>query len=138
MSPGGPARKSSTGDPRSATRPSQHRASSHPITAETYLEDIEENIELDCLLPAHAVVHLARVGDAVQGEERPRKDDRLCEVTLVREAKMPPSGSGKEVVVGIGDEVGEGGEHAKWEDRKGVQERVEADDDAKQDDLDVM
>lgn len=106
---------------------------------DTHLEYIEQHVELDRLLPSHAMVHLACVGDAMQDGKRPDQDRHLGQVALVRQAKpsFPAAVSlpEKDVVEEVGDEMAKGGDGSQGEDGEGVEERVEADKDAKEDNL---
>lgn len=119
-----------------------HESSHEPRSQEsrrkgTHLEDVEYHVQLDRLLSPHAVVHLARVRHAMEHKQGSDENERLGEVALVRKTEVPPSRAGEGVVPEVGEEVGEGGEGAEGEDGKGVEERVEADDEAEHDDLRV-
>lgn len=104
----------------------------------TNLEHIEEHVKLDSLLPPHSMIHLTCVRNAMQQHQRPSKDCRLGEVALVAQSKMPlPRAARAEerVPEGVGDELDEGGDGAEGKDGEGVEEGVEADEDAENDNL---
>lgn len=90
------------------------------------------------------MVHPARVRHLVQQRERPREDGRLGQVAFVRQAQVAlarhwtGSDEADEVVRFVRDELAGGGEGAEGEDGEGVEERVEADEDAKDDNLRVV
>ena len=131
---------------RRSARVSRRRREGSPTRreggTETHLEHVEQDVELDRLLPSHAVVHLARVRHLVQEDERAAEDGRLDEVALVRQAQRTlarrrsrAAQDAHDVVRLVRDEPGEGGKGAQGEDRERVEKRVEADEDAEDDDL---
>lgn len=99
------------------------------------LEDVEDDIELDRFLPSHAVVHLARIGHAVEDHDRPDQQHGFREIAFVRESEVTSPVVGGEVVPCVGEEMRKGGDGSQGEDREGVEERVEADHESKQDGL---
>jgi hypothetical protein len=100
-----------------------------------HLKHVEEDVKFDGILPSHAVIHLTRIRHPMQQKERPSEDGSFGEIALVRKPKVAPTTSCKGVVVDVGEEMVGGGHESEGKDGEGVEEGIEADDDAKEDDL---
>lgn len=90
-------RRSIAGSKRASEN--QFAASRRHFDRYAYLKHIEQDVELDGVLASYAMIHDAGIRNTMEHENSSHKDDRLGQITLVRQSHMlAPDARSKEVV----------------------------------------